>query len=235
MREREIFEELAQGVELAAHSLHEMRNRVTAIRAGIQLGIMRAPEGAEEEFLESLGDALDQTDHLDELLSCILEPKLDGSRRGEPETYSVASLVEAAIGHLRPRARGRGVRLEIRAEGRVCLRPDRARTVRQILCNLADNALRFARREGGYVRIARQPASPSLLSLRVEDDGPGIPTGCSERIFDPHFTTRERGTGLGLFLARRLATEHLGGNLELLGGTEDFGTSFQLSIPMDVR
>jgi len=80
--------------------------------------------------------------------------------------------------------------------------------LRQIAWNLCENALKYAASEQGNdeieLRVGRL-ASTARPFLEVADRGPGIPVQHRERIFEPFFTGNERGTGLGLFLARELA------------------------------
>ena len=80
--------------------------------------------------------------------------------------------------------------------------------LRQIAWNLCENALKYAASEQGNeeieLRVGRL-ASTARPFLEVADRGPGIPAQHRERIFEPFFTGNERGTGLGLFLARELA------------------------------
>lgn len=80
--------------------------------------------------------------------------------------------------------------------------------LRQILWNLCDNALRYSEQTDGRppveVRVARIGAAGRPF-VEVADRGPGIPAGSVERIFEPFFTERKGGTGLGLFIARELA------------------------------
>jgi signal transduction histidine kinase len=99
--------------------------------------------------------------------------------------------------------------------------------IRRVLINLLDNALE-ATPEGGSVTV-RSASADGLLRIVVEDTGRGIPPGDRERIFQPYFSTKGRGTGLGLALSRRIVTDH-GGTIraeERAGG----GTRFVVELP----
>jgi signal transduction histidine kinase len=74
--------------------------------------------------------------------------------------------------------------------------------------NLLNNAIRFSP-VGGTVSLSVQGTSESA-SLRIEDQGPGIPTESAERIFEPFFTTSAVGTGLGLAIVQRIVRAHAG-------------------------
>ena len=85
-----------------------------------------------------------------------------------------------------------------------------ARQVEQAVCNLGLNALQ-AMPEGGCLRIStRQEAERVIITLR--DTGPGIPEELQERVFEPFFSTRVSGTGLGLPLVREIASWPMAGS-----------------------
>ncbi len=97
----------------------------------------------------------------------------------------------------------------------------------QILSNLVANALEAVPSEGGRIGVHCSSGS-GFVTIRVEDNGPGIPEGLRDSLFAPYTTGRASGTGLGLFLARRMA-EELGGSLIL--DTAGGGTAFLLRLP----
>jgi two-component system sensor histidine kinase PilS (NtrC family) len=75
--------------------------------------------------------------------------------------------------------------------------------LRQVLYNLVDNALRYASAQPGSVRVLIELAPEGdRPQLWVFDDGPGVPFDARAALFEPFFTTRSQGTGLGLYLAR---------------------------------
>jgi signal transduction histidine kinase len=117
------------------------------------------------------------------------------------------ALLSAAAAHLAGEAQERGVVVVVEAEaGRV--RVDEG-LVTAALVNLLKNALQASPSPGRVVLRGRR--EQGLYSLQVEDSGPGIPEASAARVFEPFFTTREKGTGLGLALARKIAEAHRGG------------------------
>jgi len=66
--------------------------------------------------------------------------------------------------------------------------------------------------------------------IEVQDAGPGVPPELREKIFEPFYTTREKGTGLGLALAKKIAAAHRG---QLTLGAEPGKTVFALELPLD--
>jgi signal transduction histidine kinase len=83
--------------------------------------------------------------------------------------------------------------------------------VTQALLNLMLNAVN-ALEDGGLIEIQARPFQDGEgVTIHVEDDGPGVPPDLQDKIFDPFYTTRERGTGLGLAMVRKIAENHHGG------------------------
>jgi signal transduction histidine kinase len=98
--------------------------------------------------------------------------------------------------------------------------------LRRVLLNLTRNAIAAAR--GGNVRLAARRIAGGVR-IEVSDDGPGVPVDLREQIFTPFFTTREKGTGLGLAFVREIVRAH-GGEVSVrdaAGGGSIF--SFDLS------
>ncbi len=102
-------------------------------------------------------------------------------------------------------------------------------TVENLLKNAADAILKG---EGdGTITVRTSQRSPNGVRIVIEDDGPGIPESIQNRIFDPGFTTKKRGWGLGLALARRIIEDYHGGRIRLLRSTADVRTVFLIDLP----
>ena len=79
------------------------------------------------------------------------------------------------------------------------------------------------------VSYARDDTDPSRLVIGILDNGPGLNGEQKVRIFEPFYTTKSRGTGLGMAIARRIMQAH-GGEIAL--GNPPLGTEIQLSLPL---
>ena len=84
-----------------------------------------------------------------------------------------------------------------------------------VLESLVKNAVDALAGRGGHIDISVAPQPDGRTRVRVADDGPGVPRDLRRRIFDPGFTTKERGWGIGLSLARRIVEENHGGRISL--------------------
>jgi signal transduction histidine kinase len=106
-----------------------------------------------------------------------------------------------------------------------------ARALNQVFLNLLKNAAEALEGRGGTVSVTGR-AEPGCVVIEVRDDGPGIPAGDLERIFEPFYSTKGagRGTGLGLSISRRIVEEH-GGTIEA-ESEPGVGTSFRVALPV---
>jgi len=197
---------LAQGVA------HEVRNPLNSIQMAAQRLQREFTVDADEldEYRQLLGVVRDQVQRLDRVVGEFME--LGRPLNVQRERLLLGPALAAGLATLRLRAEQEGKRLLIdsRWDSREVLL-DRLR-FGQILTNLVGNAL-DALEKGGTVRVDLE-LSASLLTIEVADDGPGLDAAALERAKKPFFTTKARGTGLGLALVQRLCQAH-GGSFEL--------------------
>ena len=103
-----------------------------------------------------------------------------------------------------------------------------AESIRGAILNLVRNALQAAPRATGRVRLSALAAGRDV-SIRIEDNGPGVPEGQREEIFAPFFTTKQKGTGLGLALVQKTIRAHQG-TIRVEESTLG-GATFVVSLP----
>ena len=122
--------------------------------------------------------------------------------------------------------------IEIIAQIEKDLPPVTADPVRltQALMNLVINAVQAVEKNGRVQVNATKSASGDALILQVQDNGPGVPANKLEEIFDPYFTTKPEGIGLGLWIARQIAVAH-GGTLRTENAPAG-GATFILLLPL---
>ena len=100
----------------------------------------------------------------------------------------------------------------------------------QVFLNLIQNAM-DATDEGGVIRIVTDMENDEIYVL-IEDDGHGISKDNREKLFTAYFTTKESGTGLGLFVCRNIVEQTAGGTITLADSHEGH-TTFRVSLPLD--
>ncbi len=163
-------------------------------------------------------------------LEKVIEDFLDLSRSIviEPIRTELAVLFDECLDSVREAAAARSVTLQRRIPGDLWIEVDPHR-LHQAVVNLLLNAVQHSP-EQGNVYLIGSASLAGWVSIRVEDEGPGIPEEERARIFEPFFTKRKDGTGLGLSLARQIALAH-GGEIvpeNRPGG----GASFEIRLPI---
>lgn len=202
---------------LAAGLHHEIKNPLAALSLHVQLLEEELePSSPTPAVLEMLGVIHAELTRVGGVLEGFRD--LVSLGRLNLSQFDLARLIERQVRLLKPRARQQNVRtsVELPTEPLPLITADRIR-LEQVLVNLLVNAIE-AMPDGGelIVRVSSQtqsPSQPQLLKVAVEDSGPGIPESLGDRIFDPYFTTKREGTGMGLALCDKIISQH-NGNLE---------------------
>jgi two-component system sensor histidine kinase HydH len=232
MKERDRLAALGQ---MAAGLAHEIRNPLGSIKGAAQylqpIGNQLA-DGGTKEFLDIIVEEVNR-------LNKIVSQFLDYARpyRGDQTPLDVNDVVRKTL-HLIEKEEGAG-RVDINAnlaDGLPTVRAD-AEQLRQVFLNLAINALQ-AMPSGGRLQVStslrrstRRGAAAAFLEVRFRDTGHGIPVGDVRNLFIPFFTTKEKGTGLGLPISQRIIENH-GGTIEVrsqLGA----GATFTVLLPIE--
>ncbi len=132
---------------------------------------------------------------------------------------------------LQPEVENRGVQVKIRLARQMPITPIDSTQIQQVLVNLIKNALQ-AMTKGGVLTIQTGEASDDVW-VSVADTGGGIPQDQLNRIFEPFYTTKKKGSGLGLMIVQRIVRAH-GGRIELESQVGR-GTTFRIWLPLHER
>jgi signal transduction histidine kinase len=209
---------------MAAHVSHEVRNPLSSIGLNVEL-LEEELRGANQETL----DLLSAVHREIERLRAVTEEYLRVARLPNPHLLPehVADVVRGAVQLLRPEFSAAGVQLELQLPDDLPLVAMDEAQMRQVLINLLKNA-REAMPNGGSVRIAANRVLGGV-ELRLQDDGVGMDVEQKERIFDLFYTTKQRGSGLGLPLTQQIVVAH-GGHIHCESAPGE-GTVFTLFLP----
>jgi signal transduction histidine kinase len=199
---------------LAAGIAHEIRNPLTSLKARLY---------TLEKHLQTVPAARKDTDIISAEISRlerIVQDVLSFARPSDPklETIAVDTLLRDVQGLMAPNLERRGVQLVVESGAELHIRADSGH-LKQVLINLVRNGAEAIDGAGTITlrsRAARARvggAEADAVILEVSDTGKGIPPEVEKRLFDPFFSTKETGTGLGLPIAARIVERH-GGALQ---------------------
>jgi PAS domain S-box-containing protein len=198
---------LARVGQMAAVVAHEVRNPLAGIKGAMQ--ILMSRRTPEDRELPIMRDIVGRIDALSELINDLMV----FARPREPRmgVIELRSLVQDAITMIRRDPIAETIDVEI-VGGETSVTAD-GEMIRATILNLLMNAAQALGTRGGRI-VVRLWRHTDLVSLAIEDDGPGIPAAIREQVLEPFFTTKARGGGLGLPISRRTAELH-GGTLTL--------------------
>lgn len=204
---------------------HEIRNPVSIIRAAAQL--LESDLPAEDSNLAVIQE---ETMRIEKLVQALLnyghEYKLNKSLTNPSE------FLQTVQERIQPLGDAHQIRVTIAVESATpSIRLD-ATLMEQTLVNLCINAIQ-AIGKNGHITLQAGIINgvKSTVLISVIDDGPGIPEAEQSKIFDPFYTTKDEGTGLGLSVAQRIVDEHRG-RIWVESGQE-MGTQFMIELPVD--
>jgi signal transduction histidine kinase len=219
--------------EMTTSIAHELNQPLAAILANAQTArkILAAPDTAEgrREVEEIISDIIDEDRRAGEVIRGLRELLRKG--QGTQEELDVNVLVRGVLRLLGNDVMLRGVsmRSELTDES-LTTRGDRVQ-LQQVLLNLVVNALEALADSDGDRRIGiRTERAAGMARVSVEDSGPGLPGPVEREIFKPFFTTKPKGMGMGLSIARSILGAH-GGTISVDKGRER-GARFSFTLPL---
>jgi signal transduction histidine kinase len=210
--------------QLAASLAHEIRNPLASMEGAVDI-LERQPESAAERH-EFLGIIKKECLRLNRLLSDLL----DFARPRRPQVLSTRtdSILRSVAKLVSTSAERSNITVEIVHSDELPEVHCDPQQLRQVVLNLTLNAIQSMPAGGRVTLSARRQGQHILIS--VMDEGDGIPEGELGRIFDPFFSTKEGGTGLGLSVAHQIVSQH-GGAISV-ERNESRGMVFTVSLPL---
>jgi two-component system, sporulation sensor kinase E len=213
---------------LAASVAHEIGNPLNSLHIHLQLMERKAQEldhDAKAELQQSIEIARSEVRRLDSIVTQLLRAIRPSHPRLHPENVNM--IVEEAVRFFTPEIQDRDmvVEQELRADLPL-LQLDREQ-MKQAFYNVIKNSLEAMRRHG-TLRI-RTDLDDTHVIVSFTDTGGGMSAENLSRVFEPYFTTKPSGTGLGLLIVRRIVREH-GGELSIESG-QDKGLTLTIRLP----
>ena len=213
--------------EMAASMAHEVRTPLGVLRSSAQ--ILQRETQLSEIGLEMTEYILSETARLNELVTTLLE-----CARPRPPRFSlhdVQQIIEHVRELLRTKAEAKHIKLELKfSNAETHLYCDKDQLI-QVFLNLIMNAIQHVS-EQGHITIYSQVEN-GFLKCKVCDDGTGIPDTQKHTVFDPFYTQREEGIGLGLTVVQQIVLAHKG-RIFITDNTYG-GTCFNVQLPIEHR
>ena len=222
--EVERAERLASVGRFAAGIAHEIRNPLASISGSIEM--LKTTPGADADSRQLMDIAIREVDRLNRLITDLLDYARPRSEERRP-----LDLGEQVVEIARAFALERREKIRVTSDLQAGVVVEAATgQLRQVIWNLIRNAAE-AMPEGGQIAIRLATEGPHA-ALEVRDDGPGIPEDRRERIFEPFYSTKAGGTGLGLATVARIVADH-GGTIAVDSGPDKRpGAAFIVRLPL---
>jgi signal transduction histidine kinase len=222
--------------EMSAHVAHEVRNPLQKIKTGVEL--LSNSLSLDERLSRQLDGVKHGVDNLEKFVTQILEWTRSGELRLKP--HRISNIIDGLLFNLENTFRQKGVKVQNSYDNDADMVVVDGIQLRQVFENIIENAL-DAMPHGGYLMIStavvpqytfkrgKKIFTCDATEIRIKDSGNGIMKEDLERIFQPFFTKKAKGTGLGLALVRKVIDMHYG-EVEALSDLEQ-GSEFVIRLP----
>ncbi|WAH35945.1 PAS domain S-box protein [Alicyclobacillus dauci] len=225
-RAEEIFrlsDKLSGVGQLAAGVAHEIRNPLTAIRGFCRL-MEEGSTPTQMRYLQIVQSELSRIELIVGEMMALAKPAVAVFR-----SEIVRNIIEEVVTLMNAEALLHNVSIQLDLPKAPVIIQCDVNQMKQVLVNIIKNAVE-AFHESGVIRITLR-SKEDFIEISVEDNGPGIPEEDLELLGKPFFTTKEKGTGLGLLVSRRIVQAH-GGTLHVRSKLAE-GTTVLLRLPLN--
>lgn len=224
-------------IGMAKETAHQLGTPLSALTGWLELVRMEInPEGAERRGRQRKVDQI-----IDEMNGDITRLNKIASRFSQigsiPELHrqDIRSIITGSVEYYKKRMPTHARSLDIQAiyDPEHPLHVDGNRELLEwVIENLLKNAIDAIDAPEGLIKVSAQStADNQSVSVTVQDNGKGMPHSAQKQIFDPGFTTKKRGWGLGLSLSKRIIEEYHRGRIYLRESHPDSGTTFEILLP----
>jgi PAS domain S-box-containing protein len=223
---------------LTAGIVHELRNPLSGLN--LQLGnlerLLFTDDGSDQETLESVRSVIEHLKSASRRMEAVTRRVMDFSKPGLRQfvRMDINQCIEDAVKLSATTLRNRGIEYEVLLSPEVPLCDADPAGIEQVLLNLISNLMDILKDTDGPRKMEISTSfSGERILVQVSDSGPGVPSHLRERVFEPFFSTRADGMGIGLSISQRIALDH-GGSLRVTSSRLG-GAQFTLEIPLGER
>ncbi|WP_449621455.1 PAS domain-containing sensor histidine kinase [Robertmurraya sp. Marseille-Q9965] len=209
--------------QLAAGIAHEIRNPMTALKGFIQL----LEDTIQEDHAMYFGVIKNELNRIDSIINEFLVlAKPQAMKYLEKD---IAQLMKETIELLQPQAVLHNVQFQLEFEKDIPFIYCEPNQLKKVFINIIKNAIEVMS-NGGFIRITIRKMDGALVMVSIKDEGEGIEPEKLRRLGEPFFTTKEKGTGLGLMVSYKIISEHQG-SIEV-ESEKGNGTVFHIKLPI---
>lgn len=225
-------------IGMAKETAHQFGTPLSALSGWLELIRLELnPEGMERRNIQRKYDMI-----IDEMSGDIARLNKIASRFSQigsiPELrrQDVRSIIAGSVDYFKKRVPQQARSVEIEAlfdsEQELIVEGNRE-LLEWVIENMLKNALDAIETPNGLIQVIARPTDDRrFILVTVKDNGKGIPTNAHKKVFDPGYTTKKRGWGLGLSLAKRIIEDYHKGRMILRESRPDVGTTFDILLPV---
>lgn len=215
-------EKLKLAGEIAAEVAHEIRNPMTVVSGFVQM----IASDKDSPYYSYTGLIQPEIERIDMIISDFLVLSRPQANTYKP--FDICPLLDDVAKLFSFELQSRHIQFFMETEEKTAVILGNANQTKQVLINLLKNAMEAIDKEGSIRILLRKEKKHIIVSLK--DSGLGIPPHLLERIFEPFYTTKSTGTGLGMMIANKIITEHMG--TITICSQEQIGTEISISLPL---
>lgn len=225
-REKQVqqMEKLSVVGELAAGIAHEIRNPLTSLKGFAKIIKESVSDQKLIPYLDIMLDEMDRINQIVNEFMFIAKP----NENVHFQYVNFSKLVADCIHFMEPQANLKSLKIEYGVKKEIILNCDRNQ-MKQVLINLLQNAIEATENNGYFIGVSLEEVGESSVMVTVSDKGCGISESRFKRLFEPFYSTKEKGTGLGLLTCKRIIDLHQGSiDIESQPGE---GTTIRIVLP----
>ena len=207
--------------ELAAGVAHEIRNPLTSLKGFIQL--LKGNVDGYSMYFNIIMAELDRIDSIVNEFLVLAKPQVVQYKH-----FNIVKIMQETIELLYPQAMMDNIQFQTNFEDLYLFSYCEPNQIKQVFINIVKNAIEVSKK-GGNIYISLRIVDDRFIKISITDEGEGISEDKLKRLGQPFYTTKERGTGLGLMVSYKIIKEH-GGRIEVESELGK-GTTFHVFLP----
>lgn len=229
-REKQVqqMEKLSVVGELAAGIAHEIRNPLTSLKGFAKIVKESVSDQALVPYLDIMLDEMDRINEIVNEFMFIAKP----NENVNFQYINFHKLLKDCIHFMEPQANLKSIKIEFNSDLQIILNCDRNQ-MKQVLINLLQNAIEATEDGGHFIEVVLEEVAPDAIKVTIIDKGCGISDSRSKRLFEPFYSTKEKGTGLGLITCKRIIDLHQG-SIEIESKLGE-GTTIKIVMPKNLK